>query len=269
MDPNLPTPQNQPETPPPPAYKPSVAPVTPPTAPAQVVSAQPVGEDPGKVLAVVGIILAFFVSIAGLVVSIIARKKSVTAGFSGTLGVVGIVLNAVMTLFGAIAIGLMVAISISAYNGIQKRAQETASQSEIRAKDDANTQSPSLSRSELQQIAQSIAKKLEAYYASEGRYPASVTEFASDPSTQLTASELASLSTSPIASGSDRIAVYTCNGGAGAVLHYWDGTEGQLAQYVGAGSSPSSTSDIKTNCHIVYGIAQATQQQSQKGVGAA
>ncbi|WP_054011086.1 DUF4190 domain-containing protein [Arthrobacter sp. ERGS1:01] len=61
-------------------------------------------EDPGKTLGIVGFILCFVCSIAGLIVSIIAKKKSRAAGFNNTLANVGVILGWIFTILGVIAI---------------------------------------------------------------------------------------------------------------------------------------------------------------------
>ncbi len=81
--------------------------------------AQPaVAEDPGKTLSIVGLILAFFVSIAGLIVSIIGRKKSRKAGYSGTIGLIGIIISIITTVFWFL---VFLAVMLYAYNGVQKK----------------------------------------------------------------------------------------------------------------------------------------------------
>lgn len=76
-------------------------------------------ENPGKVLGIVGFVVSFFISLAGLIISIVAMMKSKKAGQSngfalagiiiGALGVVGtiIVIIAVTALTGA-AVGSIV-----------------------------------------------------------------------------------------------------------------------------------------------------------------
>lgn len=96
-----------------------------PVAPQPQTVPQPAQEDPGKTLAIVGIILAFLVAIAGLVVSIIAQKKSVAAGFDGQLAKIGIIINAVMIVINIVVAGILVALTMASYAGIQERALES------------------------------------------------------------------------------------------------------------------------------------------------
>lgn len=70
------------------------------------------GDDPGKTLSVVALILAFLFSIAGLICGIIANNKSKAAGHSNTLAKVAIgisIFNMVVGLIigGLIAVGMM------------------------------------------------------------------------------------------------------------------------------------------------------------------
>ena len=65
-------------------------------------SVGPAGEDPGKTLAIVGVVLAFFFALVGLVVSIVAKNKSKAAGFNNTLATVGIWLNASFMILGVL-----------------------------------------------------------------------------------------------------------------------------------------------------------------------
>ena len=59
-------------------------------------------EDPGKTLGIVGLVLCFVFSIAGLIVSIIAKKKSEAAGFTNTPAKVGVILGWIFTILGVI-----------------------------------------------------------------------------------------------------------------------------------------------------------------------
>ncbi|MDQ0276107.1 hypothetical protein QO003_000410 [Arthrobacter silviterrae] len=66
---------------------------------------QPYGapaEDPGKTLGIVGLVLCFVFSLAGLIVSIIAKKKSTAAGFKNTPANVGVILGWIFTILGLI-----------------------------------------------------------------------------------------------------------------------------------------------------------------------
>ncbi|MDO5752189.1 DUF4190 domain-containing protein [Arthrobacter sp.] len=60
-------------------------------------------EDPGKTLGIIGLVLCFVFSLAGLIVSIIAKKKSAAAGFTNnTPANVGVILGWIFTILGVI-----------------------------------------------------------------------------------------------------------------------------------------------------------------------
>jgi hypothetical protein len=80
---------------------PSGAPQAPQSAPAPQYYGAPV-EDPGKTLGIVGFVLAFLFSVAGIVVSAIAKKKSREAGFDNQLAKWGLILSIIFTVLGAI-----------------------------------------------------------------------------------------------------------------------------------------------------------------------
>ncbi|MDJ0315120.1 DUF4190 domain-containing protein [Arthrobacter sp. H35-D1] len=61
-------------------------------------------EDPGKTLGIIGLVLCFVFSLAGLIVSIIAKKKSAAAGFTdNTPANVGVILGWIFTILGFLA----------------------------------------------------------------------------------------------------------------------------------------------------------------------
>lgn len=66
----------------------------------------PAAQDPGRTLGIVGLVLAFFCNLVGLVISIIAYNRSKAAGFNNGIAKAGIIVGAVLT-----AIGLLVSIS--------------------------------------------------------------------------------------------------------------------------------------------------------------
>ncbi|MBG0741180.1 DUF4190 domain-containing protein [Paeniglutamicibacter antarcticus] len=68
-------------------------------------------QDPGKTLGIIGLVLAFLISIAGLVVSIIALKKSKAAGFKNTPAKVGIIVSIIVSVLWIAGI-IIVAIAL-------------------------------------------------------------------------------------------------------------------------------------------------------------
>ncbi len=67
------------------------------------------GEDPGRVLGIVSLVLAFFFALAGLIVGIIARNKSKAAGYSNGFAKWGIILSIVFMVLGLIATIIVIA----------------------------------------------------------------------------------------------------------------------------------------------------------------
>ena len=230
-----PTPEPQPAVTPEPAYTPA-APTPPPYQPVAPqgpgVPTQPTGQDPGKGLAIAGIVLAFFISLVGLILSIIAKKKSKAAGFHNTLATVGIVLNAVFLTISVIAIPILIAITMMAYTGIQQRATSSSGEATARL----------------------AIKKTEAYYAIHNAYPKTVTELNSDTESTLLFSDI-NLSSTPLTSStayvSDQdttktfIELYEC-GSDGNKAGYWDNTM-NMSMYLYSGSASDSSS-----CTLIY-----------------
>jgi preprotein translocase subunit SecG len=72
------------------------------------------GEDPGKTLGIVGLVLAFVFALAGIIVSAIALKKSKEAGFQNTIAKVGLILSIVFLVIGLIVGGLTFAATLAA-----------------------------------------------------------------------------------------------------------------------------------------------------------
>ncbi len=62
----------------------------------------PAPADPGRTLGIVGLILAFFCSLIGLIISIIAYRQSQQAGYKNNIALAGIIVGAVSLVFGLI-----------------------------------------------------------------------------------------------------------------------------------------------------------------------
>lgn len=71
------------------------------------------GEDPGKTMGIIGLILSFLGCLApvGLIISIVARNKSKKAGHQNTLATVGIVVGALVTA-GLIITGIVMGVAL-------------------------------------------------------------------------------------------------------------------------------------------------------------
>ena len=100
LTPNEPQRPEEPGAPSAPAYR-AEEPVLPgaPNYPASAgnTAATPV---PGKTLGIVGLILSFFVSLVGLIMSIVAVVQSKKAGAKNVPGIIGIVIGSLGTLAG-------------------------------------------------------------------------------------------------------------------------------------------------------------------------
>ena len=63
----------------------------------------PAAADPNKTLTIVGFVLSFLCSLAGLIICIIAYNKSKALGYKNNLALAGIVIAAVLMVGGLIA----------------------------------------------------------------------------------------------------------------------------------------------------------------------
>lgn len=72
---------------------------------------------PGKTLGIVGLVLAFFFNLIGLILSVVAFNQSKKAGYKNTPAKIGIIVGAIITglavlgWIGAISLGLFSAVS--------------------------------------------------------------------------------------------------------------------------------------------------------------
>jgi hypothetical protein len=73
----------------------------------------PPAEDPGKTLGIIGLVLSFFTAIIGLIVSIVALRKSKKAGFKNTPALIGIIVGILSTIV-AIIIAVVSIIAVTA-----------------------------------------------------------------------------------------------------------------------------------------------------------
>lgn len=77
-------------------------PMPPMSQPPQQPVAPANGSYPGKTLGIVGLIVSFFASLIGLILSIVAYSQSKKAGYKNTPALVGIILGAVFLVIGII-----------------------------------------------------------------------------------------------------------------------------------------------------------------------
>ena len=89
--------------------EPTPAPAAPAAPPAPAA-----GDFPGKTLGIVGLVLAFLFSLAGLIVSIIARGQSKAAGVKNTPATVGLVLSIIFLVFQIIWIVVLIIGAVTA-----------------------------------------------------------------------------------------------------------------------------------------------------------
>ena len=62
----------------------------------------PAAVDPGRTMGIIGLILAFFCSLVGLVVSVLAYNKSKAAGFKNNIALAGIIVGVISLVLGII-----------------------------------------------------------------------------------------------------------------------------------------------------------------------
>lgn len=72
-----------------------------------------VQEDPGKTLGMVGLVLAIVANLVGLIVSIVAFRKSKAAGFNNGLAKAGIIVGAITTAGALIATVVIIVSTVS------------------------------------------------------------------------------------------------------------------------------------------------------------
>lgn len=199
-------------------------------------------EDPGKGLAIAGIILAFFFSGLGLILSIIARSKSSKAGVKNTLATVGIWLNIASIVLMTLLIALIIFIAIPSLQRHQQELQRDdplGTQIEVKPGDELYEGMKELERTEAtfnaKNNAQQIKTRAEAYFTKSGSYPASISDFANYPeSTIPSAAEKHVAHTAPSASTGTAAYYQYCSSASAQVL-YFNHTENKVKS-LGIGS---------------------------------
>jgi hypothetical protein len=157
-----------------------------------VAQMQQPAHDPGKVFNILGLIFAFIaLQLPGLILSIIGLKKSKKAGFPTTLAVVGIILN---SLFMVIGLGVIAAITMAAYSGVQQRATESG----------------------VRSTANAILKHAEAYSVENNSYP-TVDQLRNATGTAALSDEEKAALKDTATPGDNEVGYQTCTNATGAV----------------------------------------------------
>jgi hypothetical protein len=206
-----------PETPPTPEQpKPSVTPA-PQFQSSSVTAAAAQPQNPGKGLAIAGLILAFVpIPLVGLILSIIALVKSLRGSSTRVMAIIGLVLNVI----SAIAIALLALVVIVAYHGVQGRAQTQAGLT----------------------ASYTVQKHVLAYAAENDHLPATISELG-NVGTGVT---LGAITSQPADYKTVEYAI--CDDGETARFGYWDFTESMVKyQYIGQ----SGSTEASTNCEVV------------------
>jgi hypothetical protein len=93
-------------------------------------------EDPGKTLGIVGLILGVIgFALVGLILCIVANKKSKAVGIKNTIAIVGIWINSVLLILGTLFVLLLVA-SIPALERNQAEMQQRQEDAQIQYEKD-------------------------------------------------------------------------------------------------------------------------------------
>jgi hypothetical protein len=195
-------------------------PTSPATAPQQSATPARPAEDPGKLFSILGLVCAFIAfQLPGLILSIIGRKKSKKAGYSTTLGTVGIVLNII---FMVLTLGTLALITLVAYQGIQ-------------ARDRDNTTITN---------ANSIIKKAEIYASENGTYPTIEQLRSASGQAQLSDTDKAMLKDTETP-GAHEIGYKTCTDEtqtvAGVAIFIYSESESQVSQIAATGECTDSS----------------------------
>lgn len=196
--------------------QPEQPPVIPPTEPTpSAINPQPTpgavpDTYPGKGMGIAGFVLAFTgTQLIGLILSIIAYKKSKAAGVKNSLAFAGIILNSIILGLAILFVPLIALTTIASYQGITQR---------------ANT---SLAKS----TASEVVKDAEVYYAENGTYPTTISQL--NASSDISFSDERLESEPSVAS---TVAFYEC-GGLGNAVEYWDASEDRVQALFTEGST--------------------------------
>lgn len=117
-----PTTPHDPAAQPAPASYPAAPPA--PAAPAYGYAPGATGEDPGRTLGIVALVLAFVFSLAGLIVGIVARNKSKAAGHKNGLATAAIWLSIAFMVIGIIIAIVLIAGGVALVGGLSEACNE-------------------------------------------------------------------------------------------------------------------------------------------------
>ena len=211
-----------------------VVPVAQPTPVSQPVATT--GENPGQTLGIISIVLSLVgLSVVGIILGVISRKKSKAVGASTTLGTIGMVLGIVVTVINVL---LLIFVMLAAYGSIQDKAREAAANEAISSTQGSNTNTSN----KLSSQAATVTSKAEAYKALTGDYPKSLSDFEQYPESKIDSD----IYVYTIFVTSDNVSYLYCQPGSAQVVYYEDASGTKLnITALGAASSTKSCVEIK------------------------
>jgi len=214
---------------------PEVAPVgQPPMAP--VAS----GENPGQTLGIVSIVMSVIgLSVVGIILGVVSRKKSKAVGASSTLGTVGMVVGIVLTALSLLVfLPLFIIFFLAAANGVQEGYEDASTNGS--SLNSSSEDSSSEDSSDLASQAKIVASNAEAYKGKAGDYPKYKSDFATYPESTIDSSIY--VYTTFVTS--KNVSYLYCGPGAAQVLYYKDAAGTELA-ITPLGTASSTESCVK------------------------
>ncbi len=206
-------PENQPSFPPQ---------QTPPNPYAQAPQVPSRANDPGKTMAIIGLVLAFFFSILGLVLSIIARNKSKGAGYTNNIALIGIILNTASIVLGLIVSAFLIIAMISLANDSNQSIGNTV---EVDSSSELGQAITNVDLTEqtynAKANAEQIVVRANNYKQNKGDYPKSIDNFKEYSDSMIPSSAQKHVSTSiPTQSSGSRAYYQYCGTNSAQVLYY-------------------------------------------------
>jgi len=176
--------------------------------------------NPGQASGIIGVILAF-VGLApfGLILAIISTVQSKKAKAPTTLGIIGIVINAI----AVFVLAFLIIIISTHYSGIQETAKNADSKN----------------------AASTVAKLAESYYAAHHSYPQSVGDFEKESGTSLAVTRIHVTAIPPT---DNSTIMYRACGLAGAQIIYFSSVDNiPVSSYLGDGDAASCSAKQPIN----------------------